>query len=221
MVILLNEMLTEKNNIHPPSLTIVMSGIVDKSYFTELKDANPETLCRNKRCSYNTDKEIYSLDVWGVRYLLDAENLKIEQIDPKLPLPHEYFTLFIIYYLLRVKHLPLNGEWISEKDIPGGPTFFRGPHLIPTELISGRFKDDLDAFKRRCKSLGGTPLELADVAYRFEITPDIPIAILYWVGDEDFPAEAKLLYDRSIIELLSLDILYALAVGVCSRVGQP
>jgi hypothetical protein len=61
---------------------------------------------------------------------------------------------------------------------------------------------------------------MADAAFCFSITPDLPVAVLYWVGDEDFPAEAKILYDRSISELLTLDILFALAVGVCAGVSM-
>jgi hypothetical protein len=49
------------------------------------------------------------------------------------------------------------------------------------------------------------------------ITPEIPVAIVYWLGDEDFPAEAKLLFDRSMINLMPLDILFALVVEVCDR----
>jgi hypothetical protein len=135
------------------------------------------------------------------------------------PPPHEYFDLLAMYYLLSAKDTSLIGEWISEKDLPGGPTFFRGPHRIPTDLITGQFNNDLQEFKNRCEQLGGTPIDMADAAYCFSITPDIPVVVLYWIGDEDFPAEAKILYDRSVAELLSLDILFALAVGVCTRIG--
>ena len=122
--------------------------------------------------------------------------------------------------LLNSKEIAISNEWISEKDIPGGTTFFRGPHEIPTNLISLRFNNNVNEFKERCEQLHGSPLNMADAAYRFKITPRIPVAVLYWRGDDDFPAEAKLLYDRSIIELLSLDILFALAVAVCSRIGM-
>lgn len=46
------------------------------------------------------------------------------------------------------------------------------------------------------------------------------IALLYWLGDEEFPAEAKLLLDKSISGSLALDSVYALAVDACSRVSQ-
>ena len=197
-----------------------MPEFIDKAYFAELTDAIPETLIRNNRCSYIADKQHYSLNIWGDRYLIDPGNSTIEHLNANTTPPHEYFYLFVIYYLLRVKDIPLSREWISEKDLPGGPTFFRGPHLIPTDLISQRYGNDLQAFKTRCEKLGGAPIEMADAAFCFEITPDIPVAVLLWAEDDDFPAEAKLLYDRSITELLSLDILFALAVAVCSRIGS-
>ena len=196
-----------------------MTEIIDKSYFTELEDSAPETLCRNGRCSFIADQRHYSLTVWGDQYLINPTNSKIDRVLATGPPPHQYFDLFAIYYLLRAKDMLLNGEWVSEKDLPGGPTFFRGPHLVPTDLISNRFANDLQEFKTVCGNLGGTPIEMGDAAFSFSITPDIPVAVLYWIGDEDFPAEAKILYDRSIIELLSLDSIFALAVGVCTRIG--
>ena len=47
------------------------------------------------------------------------------------------------------------------------------------------------------------------------------MAALYWCGDDEFPAEAKILYDRTITEHLATDIIYALAVGVCRRLASP
>ena len=110
---------------------------------------------------------------------------------------------------------------IREKDIPGGTTFFRGPHEIPTNLISLRFNNNINEFKERCEQLHAIPRSMADAAYSFKITPRIPVAVLYWRGDDDFPAESKILYDRTIAEHLASDIIYALAVGICERLGKP
>jgi len=194
-----------------------MPEIIDTSYFIELEKVAPETLCREGRCRYSTERHQYFLDVWEHQYLIDLPNRKIECTLKADPPMHEYFDLFAMYYLLRVNDIPLREEWVSEKDLPGGPTFFRGPHQIPTDLITRRINNDLKQFKTCCEKLGGSPIDMADAAFRFSITPDIPVAVLYWIGDEDFPAEAKILYDRSITELLTLDILFALAVGVCDR----
>jgi hypothetical protein len=43
--------------------------------------------------------------------------------------------------------------------------------------------------------LGGRSLALADAAYRFEAFPRLPVAVLLWAGDEDIPAQARILFD--------------------------
>lgn len=197
-----------------------MTTYIDSSHFHRLATAVPEEICRNGRCCYDPISGRYSLHIWGEEYIVDCVGQKIERSGSIQPHPHEFFYLFVIYYLLSAQDGRVAGEWISEKDLPGGATFFRGPHLIPTELISDRFGNDLDGFKQCCEKLGGRAIDLGDAAFRFDIAQDIPVAVIYWQGDEDFPAEAGLLYDRSIIKLLPLDIVFALAVAVCSRIGR-
>ena len=104
--------------------------------------------------------------------------------------------------------------------LPAGPTFFRRPHEIPTRLISERFGNDIEAFIKKGMTLHGTALDMGDAAYRFDIVPGITVAVLYWVGDDEFPPEAKILYDRSISKQLTLDIVFALAVEICNRFAE-
>ena len=172
-------------------------------------------------CEYDDINDLFILSVWGDDYGIFPNQLKIKCMDNKIQSLHDYFYLFIIHYLLTSKEIEITNEWISEKDIPGGTTFFRGPHQIPTNLISLRFNNNVNEFKERCEQLHGIPLNMADAAYRFKITPRIPVAVLYWKGDDDFPAESKILYDRTIAEHLASDVIYALAAGICNRLGKP
>jgi len=196
-----------------------MNDIIDDSYFIELAGQKPADICRQVLCSYDSAKAVYTVQFWTDKYTIDPEKLSITGVNDDFIPVHEYFYLFIIYYLLRAKEVDLSGEWISDKDIPGGSTFFRGPHDIPTNLICNRFNNDIDAFKKRCRQLQGTSVAMGDAAFTFRIAPRIPVTVLYWMGDEDFPAEAKLLYDRSITEHLSLDIIFALVYEICTRIS--
>jgi hypothetical protein len=65
----------------------------------------------------------------------------------------------------------------------------------------------------------GEPLDMADAAYFFKVTDRIPISVLYWQGDEDFESEAKRLFDKTIAQHLPLDIIFAIAVSVCSNLA--
>ena len=197
----------------------IMRDLVAKIHFQALAEKNPEDVCRCAGCHYDDASACYSLSIWGTKYIISPNSYTIDCLDQKGQGLHEYFSLFAIHYLLTAKETGLSGKWISEKDIPGGSGFFRGPHEIPTHLISHRYGDTISAFQQRCEQLQGLPLDMADAAYCFNITPRIPAAVLYWAGDDEFPAESKILYDSTIAEHFALDVVYALAVGICHRLG--
>jgi len=197
-----------------------MADLIDKIFFRELAEKDPKDVCQRALCNYDKDKKSYNVTIWGDDFAVFPHEFKIDCIAGKSVQRHyEYFYLFIIHYLLTVKEREIFNQWVSEKDIPGGAGFFRGPHEIPTSLIVEKFKNNIEEFKNKCVQLGGTPLDMADAAYVFNITPKIPIAVLYWEGDDEFPAESKILFDKSVSAHLALDIIYALAVDICKRIG--
>jgi hypothetical protein len=198
-----------------------MTGLIDKIHFQELSEQDPTDVCRRALCKFDYINKFYALFVWGVEYRIFPHQFKIDCISKSIQSLPDYFYLFIVHYLLKSKEIQILNEWISEKDILGGTTFFRGPHEIPTNLISLRFNGNIKEFKKRSEQLHGIPLNMAEAAYSFEITSRIPVAVLYWKGDDEFPAESKILYDRTITEHLASDVIYALSVGICERLGKP
>lgn len=198
-----------------------MTNFIDKIHFRELAKQDPADVCRRALCKYDDAKMCYTVSVWGEEYDIYPYEFKIDRIGKNVRSPHDYLYLFIIHYLLKSKEIDISREWISEKDIPGGTTFFRGHHAIPTHLISKQFGNNIKKFRKRCEQLHGIPLDITDVAYRFEITAHIPVAALYWEGDDEFLPETKILYDKTITEHLASDIIFALAVEICTRLGSP
>ncbi len=197
-----------------------MTNSIDTCHFQDLAEMDPEDVCRRALCRYDSGTGGYTLSVWGEDYGIYPGASKIIRLSNDKSDIKTLFGLFMVHYLLTAKEIPITKEWISEKDIPGGATFFRGPHEIPAYLIEKRYGDNVNVFCDVCEQLGGTPLDMADKAFSFKIAPRIPVAILLWKGDDEFPAESKMLFDRSIIEHLALDIVFSLAVGVCTKIAE-
>jgi hypothetical protein len=153
----------------------------------------------------------YSLAFLERRYRVEPEPGRIggPQADPLVP--DAEFELLLLTYLTQAAEIPLAGSWISEKDLPGGSLFFRGPHALPLQPLLSRFGADLPAFRRAAEGLGGGALQYGDAAYGFTALPRIPAACLLWAGDEEFPARAGMLFDRSLARHLPLDVVLALA----------
>lgn len=197
-----------------------MSKAVDDCHFQDLSQMDPTDVCRRALCGYDAYQGCYTLFIWGEEYAVFPSESRIAPLGDAMWDTTGFFDLFMVHYLLTCREIPIRKEWISVKDITGGVTFFRGPHEIPTHLIEEKYGVDPGGFNDTCTRLGGTALDMADAAYAFRIAPRIPVAALLWKGDDEFPAESKLLFDGSIGEHLTLDIIFALGVGVCSSLAD-
>lgn len=196
-----------------------MANIVDQRLFAELEERKFEEIVLPGHCDYNNQEQYYRIQAWNGSYAVYPGQKKILPLNGTAE-PHSYFCVFLVNYLLAEKVEESTGIWISEKDLVGGVTFFRGPHKIPTELISDVFGNDLELLKQKCSQLGGTLLEMADCSFSFDIIGSIRIVLLYWQGDDDFPAEAKLLIDSSVAESLRLDVIFGLLCDACVRISN-
>jgi hypothetical protein len=195
-----------------------MADNLTQVHYDDLSACDPEDVVKRTSALWDADSRQYEIAVWGHDYIVAPDRCRISPRSSGGSSYQDYLYLFIVYYLMHGQDVPPSGDWVSEKDIRGGEGFFRGPHLIPVQRIAETVDNDRVLFAKICKQLKGTPLDFADAAFCFEITPAIPVALLFWEGDEDFPCEIKMLLDRTIERHLSLDIIFALAVEVCATV---
>jgi hypothetical protein len=79
--------------------------------------------------------------------------------------------------------------------------------------LTGKTKE----LRERALALGTVPLpenkSAADVALLFMPLPRIPVALLFWdaASEDDFQAEAKLLFDETIVEHLDIESIVFLS----------
>lgn len=176
---------------------------------------DPNNVCRRALCTYDNKKDCYIISIWGDDYSIYPNECRIARIQNDELVTDEFLGVFIAHYLLNAKESEIKNEWISGKDIPGGPLFFRGMHTIPTHYIAEKYGESFQKFKNVCQLRRGISLDMADAAYCFRIAPRIPVLLQFWERDEDFMAECKMLFDKSISEHLALDVIFGLSVVVC------
>ena len=127
----------------------------------------------------------------------------------------------------------LQGAWSSN-----GPTI-KGEWIAFQDIPDGRFY--LDAFSKRAKvpliqAFGAEPKKLLDIAARIysadrldlgdfsvvvKALPLVPLALIIWEGDEEFPAEGNVLFDQSISKIVSAeDVAWLAGMVVYPLIGM-
>lgn len=86
--------------------------------------------------------------------------------------------------------------------------------------IQKRFSSHLDELKSKCIQAGGRDVgdqyDASDLAFHFQVFPKIPVVLLFWDQHDGFEADAKLLFDETVIEHLDIECIMFLSEHLCN-----
>jgi hypothetical protein len=137
---------------------------------------------------------LYSMDFPACNFIDLSEDAK------EIPLQEQ---VVILHYLLGAGAGNPTGEPIPYREIPGASLYhsvFIKRAVDPLKSVFGRNPSRLSEV---AGNLGGKKAAHGDVGIEFFILPKVPIQLILWEGDEEFPPEANILFDRSIAKIHS------------------
>jgi hypothetical protein len=114
-------------------------------------------------------------------------------------------------YVKRSCGVPESGEWIAYRDLPGGR--FYASTLVPTveQPLAVLFGNSRGSLREVSRRLGGARAAYGDEAYVFHAFPRIPLLLVLHWGDDEFPPDCRVLFDRCCSHYLNTDDLKVLA----------
>jgi hypothetical protein len=125
--------------------------------------------------------------------------------------------VLILHYLLGADPRRPAGRWVAYREIPGAGLYF--PVFVkravnPLKAVFGR---DLEAFGHCARQLAGQALPEGDAGFQFQVFPQLALQFILWAADEEFDAEASILFTASAGECLSPEDMAWLAGMVVYR----
>jgi hypothetical protein len=93
-------------------------------------------------------------------------------------------------------------EWIDFRDIPEGNNYYSVFEARVYKPFLNTFGEKPDTFLEAAQSLGGKRADLADFSATIPVFPRVPVTLLIYKGDEEFPPACKVLFKPSIKDYL-------------------
>jgi hypothetical protein len=183
--------------------------MINQELWNTLKSMDPVEVERRSLAAYNSENKHFTLNVCHRDYLVYPEKQLIQAAESPSEPPIFFLHLAAVNYLIGAKDIPLVGRWVGVKEFPSGPLFFRGPHEMPTGRIVDLFGRDRHGFASACQKWGGIPVEGGDVAFELLVFPRLPVRMLLWLKDKEFPARLTYLFDSTANVHLLLDGIWA------------
>jgi len=178
-----------------------------------LLDLGAKDVTTNAQASFNSYDSSYALTCFGqdIRISLRDRMIFSESRLGMLLVTSlgDYSRLSILRYLIHAIDLPLSGQLVRPSDLPGGDIFTKGTHIIPLDKAAAYFSNHYNEFLTVGKSLGGTQGDYGDMSLNILPFPRVPVVLIIWLGDEEFPSTASLLFDSSCVSHLPPDIIWS------------
>ena len=188
-------------------------------HWEDLRSRSREQILGRDGVRVPIDGKGYEVDFLNSVCLVDPVAERIVELSPNpgRELPEE-FQILLIRYLVAENGGPLEDKEVSQKDFPGGVTFFQGPHTLNVAPIVKLYGRDPEAFEIRARELAAVPVPNGDKAMRFLPFPVMPVTYVLWKEDEEFPASVSVLFDKSITRWFELDMIFTLVLVLTERI---
>ena len=125
-----------------------------------------------------------------------------DEADPGKEVPIQE-QVVILHYLTGVSQAQLSGNRIAYREIPGASFYYSAFVKRAIDPLKKVFGSDIEKFKKAAAYLNGTATEPGDAGFEFAVLPKAPLQLILWEQDDEFPAEANILFDELTGKILS------------------
>ena len=153
-----------------------------------------------RKFQLEADEEFLYIIYFSKRVRIDRKNGFITE-DGKSPGFDTVMNIYNTFYY-SAAHPVASGNLVAFRQVkrvyPFEAAYRRTIIFRLQELFAGKTEE----LRKACEALGGTLLPQGDVGYVLPVFPFLNIAVLFWDKDEEFEAQANMLFDSEITEFM-------------------
>jgi hypothetical protein len=162
-------------------------------------------------------------DTLEIVFLNDAYRVTKDKItDTSGMEPRPWISILIYNHLCMPNPPSPAGEWITFSSVPASHAKDKAWAGHVEEEIAKHFAGNGAGLKAACERLGGIPATVPgshDAAYEFRFFPHYPVLLLFddAVAEENFPAQCRMLLDKTAPKYLDIESIVVLGEEFASR----
>ena len=146
------------------------------------------------------DEEFLYIIYFSKRFRIDRKNGFITE-NGKSPGFDTVMNIYNTFYY-SAAHPVASGNLVAFRQVKRVYPFEAAYRRTIISRLQELFAGKTEELRKACEALGGTLLPQGDVGYVLPVFPFLNIAVLFWDKDEEFEAQANMLFDSEITEFM-------------------
>jgi hypothetical protein len=159
---------------------------------------------------------VFHVSFFGAQYLIHWPAGQVLRADDRAE-ADVATRILLLHYLLTAEGVPLASQWIAFRNLPGGMGYEPAFQQRASLRLAHAFGQRPQIFETAARELGGEPLDFGDMSFLFRILPRIWMAVVLYAADEEFPANANVLFDAAARHYLPTEDLAILGGMLAGR----
>ena len=155
-------------------------------------------------------------------YVIDQAEWMVKRTDEEAA-PPSLMQSLILTYLYTADGTPPIDRWLGFRELPNGLFYAQAFQGYTGAVLARDLDGDVATFKRASEKLQGVALPIGNAGFAFSVLPRIKLAVTLWSGDDEFPAQAQVLFQETAPHYLITDglaILGSLLIGQIVKAAQ-
>ncbi len=163
-----------------------------------------EEQCRKSGARYVVidSQELIIIEYLNQSYQVTFPDIQISLVKGKAELPIKE-KILLLHYLALAKGVPIANKFIAFKELPEGAGYFPTFSKRSIEPLTEHFGREPHWLIEAAERLDGRKVDYGDVAVTINGFSRVPIILVLWRGDEEFPPRGNILFDASIPSYLA------------------
>jgi hypothetical protein len=176
----------------------------------EMKGITPYAVASKSGTDYDGSK--FRIPFFNHVFLVYYPDVKVVEEGNSAAVP-QYLEIILLHYLLQSRGVAVADEWITYRQLPGSALFGARFQQMAVNPLLREFGNNVEAFKKAGEAVGGIPItRTGDAAFRFMALPRIPMACIFYQGEEGIPSSVNILFDAAVEHYLPTEDLSLLGV---------
>lgn len=175
-----------------------------------------ELQCEKSGAEYISSEKAIIIKHLGRPYKIGFPGGEISLVDSDEAVPIKD-KILILDYFTHARGTPLTGKTITYKELRDGINYYPTFAKRTIEPLVTYFGKEPVQLLKMAGSLGGRKADYGDAAVTIDAFERVPVTLVLWRGDKEFPPEGSILFDSTISDYLTNDDIHTLCENTAWR----
>ena len=182
----------------------------------EIRDLEQQCLKSGTRCLEIDSRKVIEIEYLNQSYLITLPDVDISFKDSEEEVP-QGDRILMLHYFIGAKGTPPSNKLISFKELREGAGYFPTFSKRAIKPLLDYFGEEPHRLLGAADLLGGHKADYGDAAVTISAFSRVPVTLVLWRGDEEFPPAGNIMFDSNISDYLPTEDIIVICQTIAWR----